>query len=265
MLNVPRSHFRAAPAYQPILREIGLDAETVFTHPQIQVWRSIPERENCILDATLNDGRAIRLHVKRYHPVRGFTSPADAEAHGIRMLQIERIPTVPLVCWGSLSDGRSFLITEDLGGYQPADKLIEGGLPFDRLRDPVAKLAARLHRAGLHHRDLYLCHFFVKIDGEEVDLKLIDVGRVRRLPRWPFRNRWIVKDLSQLWYSTLRLPIGDQQREALLARYTIERGLPSPLPLQHAIQRKVRRIAQHDARLNARQPRRNISLNANDE
>src|SRR5207302_8259041 len=72
VLQSPRNSFRAAPRYQPILREIGLDAETIFTHPDIKIWRSITERENCTLDADLSDGRRIRLHIKRYHPARGF-------------------------------------------------------------------------------------------------------------------------------------------------------------------------------------------------
>ncbi len=260
MLEMAQSQFRAVPEYQPILREIGLDAEAVFAHPRIKVWRSIPERENGVLDAQLSDGRKIRLHVKRYHPARGFTTPADDEARGIQALMAEHIPTAPLVGWGKLADGRSFIITEDLAGYQAADKLIESGISFDLLRDPVATLAAKLHRAGLHHRDLYLCHFFARVEGDEVDLKLIDAGRVKRLPSWPFRHRWVVKDLAQLWYSTLKLPVTDHQRESLLARYTIERGLPSPIPLRQSVERKVRWIARHDARLNARQPNRNISI-----
>ncbi|HEY8667550.1 MAG TPA: lipopolysaccharide kinase InaA family protein, partial [Tepidisphaeraceae bacterium] len=200
MLEIPRNKFRAAPQYQAILRQIGLDAEAVFTHPAIRVWRKITERENCTLDATLADGRAIQLHIKRYQPERGFTTPADDEARGIQALQVERIPTVPLVGWGKLLDGRSFVITEDLTDYAPADKLVAGGMEFEKILLPTADLAAKLHRVGLHHRDLYLCHFFVKQQGETVELALIDAARVRRLPGWPMRSRWIVKDLAQFIY-----------------------------------------------------------------
>lgn len=262
MLGKSRSHFRAARHYQSLLRELGLTAETVFTDPRIKVWRSIPERENCTLNTVLPDGRDIRLHIKRFHPARGFASPADREVYGIRSLMVERIPTAPLVGWGKLPDGRSFLITEDLTGYRPADKLLESGMSFDMIRDPIACLAARLHHANLHHRDLYLCHFFVKADGAQVQVALIDAGRVRRLPGWPFRKRWIVKDLAQLWYSTLALGISDEQRRALFARYAIERHLPAFEPFRPAVERKVKWIVRHDARLRARQPRRNISLPA---
>ena len=53
MSSSQRDTFHVAPSYQPLLREIGLDAEAVFTDPRIVVWRSITERENCTLDAGL--------------------------------------------------------------------------------------------------------------------------------------------------------------------------------------------------------------------
>src|SRR5205807_1213461 len=83
-----------------------LDAEQVFRHPRINVWRSIPDRENCTLDAEL-EGQPIRLHIKRYHPAMSFTTPADDEVRAIRALEVEQIPTVPLVGWGKLPDRRS--------------------------------------------------------------------------------------------------------------------------------------------------------------
>src|SRR3954466_5366260 len=88
----------AAPGYQPLMRLIGLDAEAVFTHPDIKPWRTIADRQNCTLDFRDEDGRAVRWHVKRYSPVRGVT-PAEREVAGIQLLQGVRIPTVPLVGW----------------------------------------------------------------------------------------------------------------------------------------------------------------------
>ena len=49
--------------------------------------------------------------------VPGMTTPAEDEARGIRALEVEGIKTVPLVGWGKRADGRSFIITEDLTGY----------------------------------------------------------------------------------------------------------------------------------------------------
>src|SRR4051812_733310 len=116
MLEMPRDQFQVAPAYQPLMREVGLDAAAVYTHPDIKVWRSIAERENCTLDAVLAGGRSLRPNIKRYPPARGYTPPADDEAQGIRALDVEKIPTMKLVGWGKRIDGRSFIITEDLSG-----------------------------------------------------------------------------------------------------------------------------------------------------
>jgi len=261
---VSRSTFHVDPAYQPAMREIGLDADAVFTHPDIKVWRSITERENCTLDATLTDGTRVRWHVKRFRATAGGangTSPALQEVEGVRLLEEQQVPTVKIVGYGEVADGRSFAITEDLADFAAADKLIESGAAtFDQLCAATADLAGTLHDKALHHRDLYLCHFFAKVEAGKVDLRLIDAGRVARLPKWPFRGRWIVKDLSQFWYSALRLGVSEVQRRAWLERYACRRGLPSPEPLRKAIERKVKSIARHDAKSSVKQPGRNVSI-----
>ncbi|MDB5354558.1 MAG: lipopolysaccharide kinase [Phycisphaerales bacterium] len=255
-----RNQLQTTAEYQPIFRLAGLDAAGVFTHPQIVPWRRLSDRENCTLDTTYEDGRRIRLHVKRYAPTHRPTTPAEDEVAGHRLLLSHEIPTAPLAGWGVLEDGRSFVIFDDLAGYKPADKLIESGTSFDRLSQATADLAARLHHTGLHHRDLYLCHFMAKTEGDDPDVKLIDPARVRRLPGFLTRGRWIVKDLAQFWYSTVSLPISDVQRKAWINRYVEQRHLPGTALLRGNVERKVRRIARHDARLNKLHPTRNISI-----
>lgn len=269
--------FRVDPDYLPIVRGLGLDARSVFADPRVRVWRKLADRENCTLDADgetgtdSGDGRPVRLHVKRYVAVPAVT-PAEEERDGHQLLIDERIPTAPLVAWGVLTDRRSFTVWADLDGFTPADKLVEGGLPFERLLGPTADLAGRLHAAGLHHRDLYLCHFMAKpgvedcssVEPASMAVSLIDTARVRRLPGSLVglltRRRWVVKDLAQFWYSTTRLPVTDNQRERWLAAYCRARGDVRPGGLRGAVVRKARAIARHDARLNARQPARNVSI-----
>lgn len=253
-----------APAYAAIARRLGLDADAIFTHPQIRVWRTLPERENATLDTVNEDGRPIRLHIKRFAPIhrsRHSKTPADIEAAAIQLLTDHQIPTVPLVAWGHLTDGRSFIMTQDLAGHAPADQWADSEAKFEKLIQPVAHLVAQLHTAGLHHRDLYLCHIFIAEAADGLSLRLIDAGRVRHLPRWPMRRRWIIKDLAQLWFSTLALPAGDTQRRRLIEQYADECGIENPAQLLSSIARKSRQIARHDAKLRQRQPNRNISLN----
>jgi len=243
------------PQYQPLFRELALDAAGVFTCPDIHIWRKLPDRENGTLD-TLIAGRPVRLHVKRY-PTR---AQADQELQGHRLLEQAQIPTMTLAAFGHTIDNRSFVMFEDLAGYQPADKLIAAGMDFDRLLTATADLTAKLHNANLHHRDLYLCHFFAKIENDEPDIRLIDVARVAQLNNAFTRQRWIIKDLAQFWHSTQELQITDSQRESWLSRYAAQRGLKNTTSLHRRITKKSNAIARHDARLRARQPRRNISI-----
>jgi hypothetical protein len=246
------------PAYEPLLSHIGFNPDWVFTSPSIVVWRKLEDRENCTADVTWPDGRAVRLHIKRYPAA--WARWADEEAEAIELLRAGHVPCLDLVAAGRLSDGRGFVITEDLAGFKAADKLIAGGAPFEPLLGPTAHLAAKLHSAGLHHRDLYLCHFFVRMDDAAVHVKLIDAARVRRLPGWPTRRRWVVKDLAQFWYSTTQLAITDDQRTRWLDRYAEIMGVGSADSLRKSIESKAARIKAHDARLNRRQPKRHVSL-----
>jgi hypothetical protein len=259
MFNFPTSEFHVLPEFQPAFRELGLDAATLFNHPAIRVWRKLPDRENATLDVEGN-GQRVRLHVKRYPPARGAPM-GDIEVAGHRALIGANIPTARLVAWGTNLDRSSFTIFEDLAGYLPADKLIESGVAFSQLLGPTANLAAKLHAANLHHRDLYLCHFFAKSADGQVDLKLIDVARVARLGRW-FRYRWIKKDLAQFWYSTMALGVTDIERDEWLTRYA-EQSPWQFMQLKPSVRRKARWIERHDVALREAQPSRNISIPAN--
>jgi hypothetical protein len=267
MVSSGRNLFRITPEHQPVARLLGLDIDTIFTHPQVQVWRSIADRENAFLDFEGGDGRPRRWHVKRYTAVgRRRATPAEVEVRGIELLAGRGIPTVPLVGWGVAADGRSVVLIEDLAEHRPCNKLLFGGMRYEPVLEPTADLAARLHVAGLHHRDLYLCHFFTKPPGEArgddapLDLRLIDCARVQSLPRF-FRRRWIVKDLAQYWYSSLKHEqITDADRLNWLRRYAQQSRVGDVDGLRRSILRKVASIARHDARLNRNRPNRNVSI-----
>ena len=70
----------------------------------------------------------------------------------------------------------------------------------------VARIAREMHRAGMNHRDFYLCHFLVRdrewprwAPNEPVLLVLIDLHRMQMRRRVP--KRWLVKDLGGLLFS----------------------------------------------------------------
>jgi len=253
-----QGYYRARPAYADLLREAGLpDGVSVFEHPGITPWRQLDGRENCTLDFDRADGTRVRLHVKRYD-ARGAAA-VEAEAEGIRLLEAAGIATTPLVATGVVQGRGAFLITEDLHGFTPCDKLLDTGTAFEALLAPTAATAAALHRAPLHHRDLYLCHFLAR-PAAPADVRLIDAARVRKLPRL-FRRRWVVKDLAQFWYSTTKhRQITDKQRDAWLAAYAQPAGERDVQALKRRVLGKVAWIARHDRKLSAAQPTRNVSI-----
>ncbi|MCS7032880.1 MAG: hypothetical protein NZ561_02670 [Phycisphaerae bacterium] len=248
--------FRIEPQFVELFRHIGLnDACSAFEHPCIRVWRSIRERENATIDARHPDGRPVRLHLKRDRTPQADAS-AGAEASNLLALAARGIPTAPLAAYGWLADNRSVVITEDLVGYVPADRLIRDGTPFASLIEPTSRLVARLHGAGAYHRDLYLCHLMVRPDDR--DVRLIDCARVLFDP-W-FRRRWQRKDLAQFVHSARELGVSPEQINQWLDSYGRFRGRMLSGWQRFGIDRKARWIARHDQRLRKRQPHRNISI-----
>jgi len=260
MLRLPRNKTFANEKYHALLHAIGFNPAKVFSDPRIVCWRKLADRENCTLDTHWPDGRPIRLHIKRYPPTTALNRDAPLEAQNLRALEMEHIPGPTMVAWGELKDGRGFVMTEDLAGYAPADKLIKAGLAFESILLPTADLTARLHQANLHHRDLYLCHFFVREDRGQFDIRLIDAARIGRLNNFVTRRRWIAKDLSQFWYSTTALPVTDDQRRRWLARYLEKTGRSGEQGWEKSIRAKSDRIADHDRKLTQREPTRHIPL-----
>jgi heptose I phosphotransferase len=103
---------------------------------------------------------------------------------------------------------QSFVLMEDLDPAISLEHLcakwIQSPPAFafkKRLIQEVAHIARTLHENGINHRDFYLCHFLLLLDGsDQPKLGLIDLHRaqIRRLtPR-----RWIIKDLVGLYFSS---------------------------------------------------------------
>ena len=111
----------------------------------------------------------------------------------------------------------SFVITDALEGMVSLEELTgkwntlspRVRVPLKRaLIERIAIVARRLHKAGLNHRDFYLCHFLVRDRdwsawqaNDELELFLIDLHRVQRRNVVP--DRWLVKDLGGLLFSSL--------------------------------------------------------------
>ena len=86
-------------------------------------------------------------------------------------------------------------------------------------------MSAQLHRNGINHRDLYICHFLLKqaefdalTDVNDLQLYLIDLHRVQIRKRVP--RRWLVKDLAALYFSSMDLGLTQRDFFRFIRDYT---------------------------------------------
>ena len=154
-------------------------------------------------------------------PVTG----ARNEWLAIQRLQQLDVATMKLVARGERgcnpATRQSFVITEALEETQSLEDFCG---PWEQ-QPPVSKAAIRLkrelirriatisrimHGNGINHRDYYICHFLLDISAdvltvppESLRLSLIDLHRVQLRSRTP--ERWIVKDIGGLYFSSMRI------------------------------------------------------------
>jgi len=225
-----------------------------------------PWRQRLLL--TLNTSNGVRkCYLKRFtqppwrqqfkNLMAGFASTAEVEFHWIRRLTVLGISTPQVVACGSRRSGfrevASLLLTAELHGESLEKWLPRRAASLGRsmkrsLSQNLAALVAKLHNAGLVHRDLYMSHIFIAAKGEDhIDLSLLDLQRVVR-PRWR-KWRWIVKDLAALNYSVPFSVATKADRVRWLKLYLNERAVAANRrALIRAVVRKTGRIARHSAK-----------------
>jgi len=131
---------------------------------------------------------------------------------------------------------QSFLVTEDIGDSVNMEEVIahwervktfpNQQLTLKRgLIHAIARLVKSLHKDGINHRDLYLCHFrikrsdFSKWQTQGVPpIFLMDLHRAQTRQKTP--ARWIVKDLGALLFSCKPYSISLRDQFRFLKTYT---------------------------------------------
>lgn len=264
--------FVAAGSYLPLLSRHGIaDFPSVMDVSSGEVLKR--KKNRSIARLSLDEGgKRVYLYLKRHRPrLRDRfpfpfkPSPALAEWRGIERVRAAGIATMEPVAFGVRRrfglEIASFTLTREVEEGERLEDLVPRRYtpPLsprrrkekrDLIRS-LSRLIRRLHRAGLHHRDLYLCHIFLQGRPPEGRLLLIDLqrvgGRARRL------NRWIVKDLAALDYSSPRGAVTRTDRLRFLLCY-LGRGRLGRRGkrLARRVSRKAARIAAHDARIRGR-------------
>lgn len=160
------------------------------------------------------------------------------------------IPTMVPVAFGR--DGRrSFVMTQAIEDCTKLSDWMETHLKEPdgdarrqarRIVHRLARIVRTMHRARMHHQDLYLGHLLLPNDPESQDLFVIDLGRVDG--HLPWSRHWIIKDLAQLEFSSDRFSRTDRVR---FLRGYLGRDLTTfDRVLIWSVLRKARSIRHHD-------------------
>jgi heptose I phosphotransferase len=140
---------------------------------------------------------------------------ALTEVKAIEKLLAVGIATTPLVAYGvkgiNPATQQSFILTQDLGDITSLEDVCADWAtnPPDadfkhRIIVAMAELAARMHGAGLCHRDFYLCHLVLKkevLAQGQLDLILIDLHRM--LMHESSYGKAAMKDIAGLIFSAM--------------------------------------------------------------
>ncbi|HFD11494.1 MAG TPA: lipopolysaccharide core heptose(I) kinase RfaP [Crenotrichaceae bacterium] len=113
------------------------------------------------------------------------------------------------------------------------------------LINQVATITRRLHRNGINHRDLYLCHFLIKRQYRGDDgfppIHLIDLHRVQIRSKTPYR--WRVKDLTALYFSSMDIGLSNTDRLRFIRSYTDYESLRGALKNSAELWKQVKHKA----------------------
>ena len=119
-------------------------------------------------------------------------------------------------CGWNPANRSSFIVTEDLietSSLEDVCKIWPVEKPKFKMKleliIAVATIARKLHANGICHRDFYLCHFLRHDQEANLKLSLIDLHRA--LIKRNMAPRWVIKDVSGLYYSAMN--IGLTQRD----------------------------------------------------
>ncbi len=232
-LELPEEWRRGWLRENPFERIFALKGETYRHKDGRRTLRFVHDGKGYF--AKLHSGIGWRRFLKSLLRGRWPVTGADNEWQAIQELAAAGIATTPLVAWGQRgrlpATRQSFIITRELADTVSLEEHCRDWPnhpppPAHKraLIDEVAAITATLHRLGLYHLDLYICHFL--LERREADrpaagrprLHLIDLHRVRAGGRRP--RRWQIKDLAALYFSSAAIGLTRRDRLRFIAAYS---------------------------------------------
>ena len=206
--------------------------------------------------AKLHHGLGWRRFLKSLFRFKWPVSGAENEWQAIKLLEELKVPTTPLIAYGRRGTNpvskQSFIITEDLINCVSLEDFCLNwpeNPPAPALKraliNEIARITGALHRAGLNHCDLYICHFLLQLqDGIVPDpcnpiLHLIDLHRVRQRLKLP--RRWQIKDLAALHFSSFEIGLTFRDRLRFIRAYSqrpLKTSWSRQKPLWQAVEKR---------------------------
>jgi len=148
-------------------------------------------------------------------PIIGATN----EWRALQLLPTLSINTMPIIAYGCKGKNpaaqQSFIVTGALEDTISLEQLC-ATWPKNPPAYPcrlamikeVARMSRALHGAYIYHRDFYICHFLLHIpqgvdyiNSKQLTIYLIDLHRA--LIKKSVSNRWLIKDLAGLYFSSM--------------------------------------------------------------
>jgi len=112
-----------------------------------------------------------------------------------------------------------------------------------------------MHRAGVNHRDCYICHFLLHTDkpvtADDLKLSVIDLHRAQTRAAIP--ARWRNKDLAALYFSVLDIGLSRRDLLRFLKGYFLQplrQVLRDEAALLALLERKAEKLYQRKLRYN---------------
>ncbi|HEY6612081.1 MAG TPA: lipopolysaccharide core heptose(I) kinase RfaP [Pseudomonas sp.] len=211
----------------------GRDAFAEVERLEGQVYRELEGRRTLRTEVA-GRGYFVKIHrgigwgeiVKNLLSAKLPVLGAAQEWTAIQRLTAAGVPTMTAVAFGERGRNpaaqHSFIVTEELAptvSLEDFSRDWRATPPDPRLKRAlirrVAEMLGAMHRAGVNHRDCYICHFLLHTDqpvsANDFRLSVIDLHRAQTRAKVP--TRWRNKDLAALYFSAL--DIGLTRRDLL--------------------------------------------------
>lgn len=243
----------------------GKDPFVEVEQLQGQVYRELEGRRTLRIEV---DGRGyfVKIHrgigwgeiAKNLLSAKAPVLGAGQEWRAIARLHEAGVPTMTATAYGKRGSNpatqHSFIITEELAPTVSLEDYAANWLeqpPAPALKRAliaeVANMAGTMHRAGVNHRDFYICHFLLHTDkpvtADNFRLSLIDLHRAQTRSETP--RRWRNKDLAGLYFSALGIGLTRRDRLRFLRDYflmPLREIMRDEAPLLALLERKADRL-----------------------